>query len=482
MKKWMKQFVLVMAVLTVLSGCSFGGDKGKANEQQTLRVMYYEESSFYQQYGMLFTALFPNINIEVISTSKVRPEEGQEQDYMKLMNEFIEKEQPDILMIDSSQYEKMATDGKLYELDGFIEKDKYDTEGLVPGMVDYLKEIGGGKLYGMSTSYSSQALYYNKDLFDKYGIEYPKDKMSFSELIQLAKRFPTDGSDKERVYGLKMGYSDNLFDIASTIAGAQNLAFFNAGKKEMTINTPAWKGVFEMALDAVNSKALYFESDNRMNGGSYEEYLLSNPFISGRAAMTLDGSYVMDQLKQAKDYLKEKDQEKLIKNWDLVSVPVDPANPDYSTMTNFYNIFAINNLAANKESAWTFIKYVTGDDFARVTSKSNSFGGFPIRTKYVNNEENRNLAAFYALKPSINNMFKDFDKLPKNFYGEFNGTAQAELQKVKESKASLDETLVKLQTVGQGLLDKGDSEQSPSNAETQEGITDGSISSEPIAK
>ncbi|GGG75993.1 ABC transporter substrate-binding protein [Paenibacillus radicis (ex Gao et al. 2016)] len=481
MKKWMKQFVLVMAVLTVLSGCSFGGDKGKADEQQTLRVMYYEESSFYQQYGMLFTALFPNINIEVISTSKVRPEEGQEQDYTKLMNEFIEKEQPDILMIDTSQYEKMATDGKLYELDGFIEKDKYDTEGLVPGMVDYLKEMGGGKLYGLSTSYSSQALYYNKDLFDKFGIDYPKDKMSFNELIQLAKRFPTDGSDKERIYGLKMGYSDNLFDIASTLAGAQNLAFFNAGKKEMTINTPAWKGIFEMALDAVNSKALYFESANQMNGGSYEDYLLGNPFISGRAAMTLDGSYVMQQLKQAQDYLKEKDQEKLIKNWDLVSVPVDPANPEYSSMINFYNIFAINNAAANKEAAWTFIKYITGDDFARVTSKSNNFGGFPIRTKYLNNDENRNLAAFYALKPSVNNMYKDYDKLPQNFYMEFNGTAQTELQKVKEGKATLDETLLKLQTVGQGLLDKGDSGQPPSNPEAQEGASGGAVSSEAVA-
>ncbi|MUT68522.1 ABC transporter substrate-binding protein [Paenibacillus sp. NEAU-GSW1] len=461
MMKWMKRKPMLAsaAMMIALTGCSFGGGNDAKDEQQTLRVMFYEEQSFYQQYGMLFSALYPNVNIEVVSTQSIRSENGQEE-YNKLLDAFIEKEQPDIILLDPERYSRSAAEGKLAELDSLIEKDKYETEGLVPGMLDFLKEMGGGKIYGLAGDFSSQALYYNKDLFDKYGIEYPKDKMSYTDLIQLAKRFPTDGEGEERVYGLKFGYSNNLFDMAVQMGSIQNMSYVNPSKMEMTINTAGWKTTVETALDAINSKALYVEDpQNMMGGGSYEEYLLSNPFLSGKVAMMTEGPYIMQQIKQAKNFLKEDQQSKLVSNWDLVTAPVDPANPEYSSMVKFYNIFAINSKAANKDAAWSFLKYITGDEYARVTSKSYGFGNFPARVKYLDNPDNRNFAAFYTLKPSTFNMYKDYDKLPENFQMEFMGAAQMELDKVKSGGATIDEALSQLQTVGQGMLDKGKSEQ-----------------------
>ncbi|MUT68521.1 extracellular solute-binding protein [Paenibacillus sp. NEAU-GSW1] len=465
MNKWLKPkpILAAAAAMIALTGCSSGGNSAK-DERQTLRVMYYEEQSFYQQYGMLFSAIYPNVNIEVVSTQSIRPEEGE--DYNKLMDDFIEKEQPDIVMLDSERYAKSAADGKLAALDSLIEKDKYDTEGLVPGMLDYLKEKGGGQIYGLSADFSSQALYYNKDLFDKYGIEYPKDKMSYSEMIQLAKRFPTDGEGKDRVYGLKFGYSDSLFDIGTQLGGALSMNYVNGTKQEMTINTTGWKSVFEMALDVINSKALYLQNQQSMDGEkTYEDYLMGDPFLSGKVAMMIDGPYFMTQLKQAQVYLKDEEKEKLISNWDMVTVPVDPANPEYSSMVNFYNIFGINSKAANTETAWTFLKYITGDEFARVSSKSYGYGNFPVRVKYFDNPDNRNFAAFYALKPNPFNMYKDYDKLPEKFNQEFYGAAQAELEKVKAGSATIDDALAQLQTVGQGMIDQGKAAQAEKKEE-----------------
>ena len=90
-------------------------------------------------------------------------------------------------------------------MDTYIEKDKYNLEGIYPGLIDMLKEIGGSKLYGLSPSFYGNAVLYNKDLFNKYGVDLPHDGMSWQDILDLARRFPTEGDEKTRVYG----YGDN---------------------------------------------------------------------------------------------------------------------------------------------------------------------------------------------------------------------------------------------------------------------------------
>jgi multiple sugar transport system substrate-binding protein len=470
--KALTKFALPFVIIAIiLSGCSFGGDnKGPdKNQPSSLKVMYYDESAFFQEYGMVFSALHPNVEIEVISNQSMYT--GETKDYDAALDKLIEEKQPDILMLSSDQYKKMALDGKLYDLDAVMEKEKYDTEGLIPGMVDYLREEGGGKLFAMSPNFYSQVLFYNKDLFEKYQIELPTDRMSWDAVLQLARRFPTDGEAKDRIYGLKMGYNEELFDVASMIASSEGVNYVNASQKQMTINSDSWKNAFQTALDAVNSKALYFESMNNQEasmGSSYEDYLMRDPFVSGRLAMAIGDSNYVSQIKQASSNEKLKD--KVVKNWDLVTVPVGQQNPDQSSMMSFNNLFAIKADSPNKEAAWEFLRYVTSEDYARVKTKSNNYGGLPVRTKYIMDTEGRNYAAFYNLKPSTNNSYKDFDKLPQNFWGEFRAAAQQEFQKVKDDKQTVEEALGILQVKGQEMLLKEDpvvSEETP----TTEGST-----------
>ncbi|MFD1953191.1 ABC transporter substrate-binding protein [Paenibacillus thailandensis] len=456
MKRLLKMMLPAALTVSMLAGCSFGGSSDpKKNEQASIKVMYYDEQQFFRDYGMLFSALYPNIDIEVVSTQTVRYEEGK--DMEAEMMKFIEENQPDVLMLDSEQYEKMAAEGKLYDLETRMSQEKYNTENIVPGLIDYLKEKGGGKLYGMVPDFYGQALYYNKDLFDKYNIPYPTDRMSWNDVLQLARMFPTDGSDKDRVYGLKMSYDKSLFQIGNTIGNTNGLSFVNANKKEVTINTDGWKSVFQTALDAIDSKTLYFESENQQDAQTYEDYLMSDPFISGRLAMMVEGPWMRQQIEEAENYLKDKAE--VVKNWDLVTVPVDPQNPDYSSAMSFNTIYAINAQSPSTDAAWQFINYVTSDEYARVASKSGFYNGFPIRTDYIKDEEGRNYAAFYALKPSTRNPYGEFDKLPSNFYMEFDGIANQELTGVQEGTKTLDEALQSLQEKGQAALIKAEQEE-----------------------
>lgn len=455
MKSYFKFGLSIVIIAALLAGCSFGaGNEGLDKKKEvTLKVMYYSEDDFYEQFGILFSVLYPNVNYQVISTSSINA--GENVEYDTAVMKLIEDEKPDLVLLQPEQYKKLASEGKLYDLDPSIEKERYNTETLIPGMIDYLKELGGGKVYGLASNFDSDAIFYNKDLFDEYKIPYPTDQMSWDEMIHLARQFPTDGEETDRVYGLKLfAYSHNLFSLAGKLATSESIQYVNPAKMEMTINSDTWKGVYQKALDAINSKALYFE--NRINNtniesGSYQDRLLRDPFISGHSAMAVGSINYIHQIKQAEDY--DKDKTTVVENWDLVTVPVSKQYPDHSSDMSFYNIFSIMDESLNKEYAWEFIQYVTGEDYAKVRSKSTFYGGFPIRTNYIKNSDERNVAAFYKLKPKT---IDSYNKLPQSFWMEFNGAAEQELQPLLDGTASIDEVLEKLHVIGQDLLLKVD--------------------------
>ena len=101
--------------------------------------------------------------------------------------------------------------------DTMTEDEKFNKETLIPGLLDYMKEMGGGKLYGLSPSFYSQVIFYNKDMFNKYGIPLPEDRMSWEKVFELAQRFPTDGAKDKRVYGLSFGYNSDVYQLGSML-------------------------------------------------------------------------------------------------------------------------------------------------------------------------------------------------------------------------------------------------------------------------
>ncbi len=65
-----------------------------------------------------------------------------------------------------------------------------------------------GRVYGCSTNLSANAIWFNKDVFDKYHIPYPKNDMTWNEFIPIAQKL-TIRDQKGRT--TQFGY---LFDVA----------------------------------------------------------------------------------------------------------------------------------------------------------------------------------------------------------------------------------------------------------------------------
>lgn len=448
-------------VMLLAPGCMKKGDGAGSqalkelgkDEKATIKVMYYDETSFFQQFGNLFISKYPNVDIEVITNRNVYS--GANTDYKKVFETFIEEQKPDILMLSLDQYETFASSGKLYGLDPVIKQDKYNLSTMLPGVLEQLRDKGGGALYGMSPTFSAQAMYYNKDLFDKYGVQHPRDKMSWDETFQLARRFPTTGDANQRIYGFYQNNRQGAFSLASQIGQTNGLSYVDPSTMKVTIHTDAWKKTVQTAVDVLKSGVVYQPSPNQnqmMAGTTFEDYLKQNLFIAGRAAMMVDYSYTLQNLQRAKDTLKD------MPNWDLVTIPVDPQNPDVGSGMSLNQIFAVNAASGNPRAAWDFIKYVAGEDFARVIARSN-MSGFPVRTSYLKDKDGHHLEAFYLLKPNSSTIYKDFDKLPPTFFQSFDSLATQLITSALEGTQTVDEALKNLQEKGQEAMIRAKQEQ-----------------------
>lgn len=465
-----------LAVAVLIAGCnSGGGDKpsktlkelGK-DEKASIKVVYWDKSYFFQQYGNLFSAKFPNIDVQVVSMQGFYSDgKDPDEEFKKL----VEEEKPDVLMFQSpDMFEKWANDGKLYQLDDVIRQDKFDIENILPSVVEQIKAKGNGNIYGLTPSFYGQALFYNKDLFEKHGVPLPKNKMSWNEVLDLAKRFPKDGQGDNRIYGFaenaSYAFSDKkqvAFQMMNGIGATSGLSFVDPDKGAVTIQSEGWKEALLMTVEALKSGAVFAGSDEKFDPNKpmmMDEMARKDLFATGRLAMTVGGSYMISSLQRAKETLKDVTPV----NWDIVTVPVDPKNPEVSNSVSLSGLFAVNANSSNPRAAWELVKYINSEEMAKLLTKSED-GAMLSRTAYAKEREGRSMEPFYMLKMSENNLYKNYNKIPYEFfYKPFNELAGNEIQSVIEGKKSVDDALKTIQEKGQEIYIKAKQEQDAKNA------------------
>src|SRR5690606_21529535 len=83
------------------------------------------------------------------------------------------------------------------------------------------------------------ALYYNKDIFDKFGVDYPPDGMTWDQAYDLARKL-TRMEDGIQYRGL------NLVPVERP-ASQLSLPYVDMNTKKTVINSDSWKRVMEFA-------------------------------------------------------------------------------------------------------------------------------------------------------------------------------------------------------------------------------------------
>ncbi len=441
---------MTAVLLLAIVGCS--GEKGEGGggdwealdkeEQVNLRVMYWSSQQFMSEYGMLFASEFPNVEIEVVSRQGFQrdPEKPVEE----ALSEFMEKERIDVAFLLDEEYERLASKGQLLDLEPAVQGSSYSLEGFNPAILAQLRSEGDGKLYGLSPFFTSKALFYNIDLFEKYKVELPRDSMTWEEVFELAKRFPTDGDEKSRIYGFTIdGFMSPLF-YTFEIGAVQNLGVLNDDLTELQLNSPGWENVFEMIVSAVKSGAFYLPSEEEVS--KTMRTLEDDRFITGRSAMTFQSAYQIGNILYSKNQLKN------VKpvNWGIVTAPVDPNNRTQSSVYEHGGVFAIPAKSSNYKAAWEFIKYANSAEYAKIKANSNN-GELFSRTEFNRPQDGREIDAFYKLEPKAV-VKNEFAQVPQGLDWQLLELISKELTAAAEDKKTLDAAIGTIQEEGQALL------------------------------
>ncbi len=424
-QKSMPLLTLLLCFICLLTGCTGVKPEDKA---MTLKVFYHDQKSFYNLYGKLFTFQNPHVEIEVIALNDYYKKGFSEEMY----RELIKKEQPDLIF--NFNLQSFVEDGMLVDLEPLLKKSKdVNLERMNNPITAYLRNKGGGHLYGLSPTFQSKALFYNKSLFDQFGIPYPTDHMSWEEVLQLAARF----AKSERNGGKTYGYYHNnshLFWLVKNIAETEGLSLTDAEGKNVMINTPNWKRVFNMVISGTKEGAIYTNQPGDAEKGNL---LLENPFIQGRAAMTAEYSYELG-------YLSDVHFE-----WGIVTEPVNPAAPNQSASLNPNQLFGIYTGSKNREGAWQLLEYINSEKLAKLNGRTGLSGSLPA---YLDSRQSndKNIEAFYKLSPQ--DVY--FPSLPMEFSTAFEERVQQSMTGVLNGELELDNMLMELDKIGQLKLDQ----------------------------
>ncbi|WP_059052213.1 ABC transporter substrate-binding protein [Paenibacillus senegalimassiliensis] len=466
LKKLLSISLTATLALGLLAGCNSG--KAVDNQQEKvlrIGVLYggYDDSYFRQQYTDVYEFTNQNVRIEIvpaIDQSQYRYQDSSQPyvqpDYLESMKQVMGGSNPvDIVVTDTSVLNQLIKENMLKSLDPLIQEDKFDTADFVPAVIDGIKDMGEGNLYALTPSFSSSALYYNKQIFTDAGVEPPTDNMTWEDIFNLARRV-TKGEGKERVYGFTfsryMG-NDPFWDMQSNYIPALQLKTFDEKAETMTVNTPQWTKVWE-TISKLSKEKVLPDSNSMMDGmdGNWTP-ISSDMFLSGKVAMTIGENYYVNEINDANNNASKIKNFKAV-DWDVVTVPSHPEKPGVGGNIWLNNLFAINSAAPNPETAWDFIKFINGADWAKLKSRSNSYEMLARKT-YIQprNGLDYNIQAFYLLKP-IPPSDSKLDKLMMEKPGLYsvNDSGRQFFQEVLENKKTPEEALKAWEEKGNTML------------------------------
>ncbi|MEF3306627.1 ABC transporter substrate-binding protein [Paenibacillus sp. GYB003] len=218
------------------------------------------------------------------------------------IQEYVARgEIPDIIRnISSTVHTNYLNLGLAYDLRELAKKHNYDLSRFNPIFIDGFVNITAqnGELYGLPVSpFFSRVLYYNKDLFDKFGQPYLKDGMTWDEAYDAARKLT-------RVEGGVTYRGLSAFVATFLTYNEYSLSTLDPAKDQLS-SIDTWKKIFD------NYIRFYQIPNNRIAPSLAEEQTM---FQKGTVAMHADiFSPYLDL--------------SMLKNWDMVSVPVMEGAP-----------------------------------------------------------------------------------------------------------------------------------------------------------
>jgi multiple sugar transport system substrate-binding protein len=352
--------ILVLLAL-VLAGCGGSGDGGAGSGSGSISFLVFGDPPEIQAYRTLIEAFErqePDIDVQLIEAS------DRDDLIARLSTSLAGGSPPDLFLMNYRFYGQFAARGVLEPLEPYAEDtDEFELDDFYPQAVDAFR--WEGRVTCLPQNISSLVVYFNRDLFEKYGIDQPRDAMPWSEFVDKAQQLTRDktgntvrGADPDlppqpnaaraEVYGL--GVEPTIIRLAPFIwSNGGEVVDNEENPTRLTFDTAEAKEVLTLFF-ALRSFQGVVPADSEVEAEDDE-----SRFVNGRLAMLLSSRRSVPTFREAAKF-----------DWDVVSLPIfdEPAGILHS------DAYCLTKASDSKDAAWRFVEFALGPEGAPVVAKT----------------------------------------------------------------------------------------------------------------
>ena len=214
-----------------------------------------------------------------------------------------------------------------------------------------------GRQLCLPQNVSSLAVYYNRDLFRKYGVAEPRPGWTWNDLVSTAGRMTVDasgrpvrggesegGAGKVAVYGL--GIEPSMIRLAPFVwSNGGDIVDNPQHPTRLTLDTPEAREALRNLIDLRQAYGVV-PSDQEVEAEDDE-----SRFANGRLAMLMSSRRVTTTFRSITAF-----------EWDVASLPI------YDRAVNILHsdAYCVTRASRNKDATWRFLEYAFGPEGQRI--------------------------------------------------------------------------------------------------------------------
>lgn len=293
-----------------------------------------------------FAEKYPNVTIE---TQFVPVTGGAWGDYINaIFNQVAGGDTPDIIAIAIEGFAELASRDLVIDLEELTADDPQADKvlaGIDGNLLDGMRTRPTGVLNFFPTEWNNIVMYYNKDMFDAAGLEYPKPDWTWDEFLETAKALTlTDGNGNTTQFGFAVSgsnFSQQPWFLTN------DASILDEDWRQPTVDTPQFRESIAFLHSLIHEHGV---------APAYESGHHTDKFAARQVAMVGAGHWPVKGFIEA--------------GLNNIGVQHMPQKTRQATVFGIGGL-AITEQSDNKELAWEFIKEMTGDEYQQELADSN---------------------------------------------------------------------------------------------------------------
>jgi multiple sugar transport system substrate-binding protein len=345
------------ALVALLVATTCGGDSGGSG---SIRFMVFGDPPELKAYRTLIAAFEkqePEIDVQLVEAS------DREDLIARLSTSLAGGSPPDLFLMNYRFYGQFAARGALEPLERYAERsEEFELDDFYSQAIDAFR--WDGEVTCLPQNISSLVVYYNRDLFERFNVAPPHDRMRWVEFVRLAQQMTRDangnavrGADPDRpapntapaaIYGL--GIEPSIIRIAPFVwSNGGELVDDEEAPTRFTLDTLEAREALTAFFD-LRAQQGVVPTDQEVEAEDDE-----SRFTNGRLAMLLSSRRSVPTFREAATF-----------DWDVVSLPVfrEPAGILHS------DAYCMTTASDAKDAAWRFVEFALGPEGAPVVART----------------------------------------------------------------------------------------------------------------